>query len=257
MNGFSFVVPFIVFFMKDIYGKYIYYTQILFIIFLISSQNLFISGKFIVILTISALWLISKTKQRIYTYILFLLIILFSEPIFNTIKNNFSSNYTISWKIQQLEEGLLAMNSGNFEAEGSFGNILNEGKAIITYFNKEGIQLFTGMGMGGGVPDNMRTLAPLAGNSGYALEDQLRNNYFTMHISILDVFLKAGFIWLIFFVFLLIKQFKHNDLYGLMSFILFFTVFYTSKEMMLLTLLFFSITLKNEDYYEKSAVFTE
>lgn len=257
MNAFSFIVPFLVFFMGGVYNKKLYYTQILIVILLLISGNLFIGGKFIIIFAITVFWLISKTKQRVYIYSLIILFLFFSKPIFDSIKENFSSNPTISWKIQQIEEGLLALNSGNLELEGSFGNIINEGAAILSYFKEEEVPFFTGMGMGGGVPDKNNTLAPLAGNSGYSFIDRERNNYFTMHISILDVFLKAGIVWLVLFMLLLIKQFKYNDVYGFICFILLFTVFYTSKEMMLLTVLFFSLSSKYKEIHEKSVVYTE
>ena len=247
MNAFSFIVPFAVYFLKDLYSKKIYYLQIIIVSFFILTGQIFISGKFIFIFILVILWFISKTKYKLIIYSSLIVLSFFTKPILETVKDNFSSSVVISWKIQQVEEGILAIGSGSSEVEGSFGNLFNEGRAILDYFDKNNIALFTGKGMGGGVPDTFNKLAPLAGNSGYALQDRDRNDYFVMHLSILDLFLKAGVIWLSLFLFFLFKQFNNIKIFGFITFVLLFTVFYTSKEMMLLTVIFYSISLYTMD----------
>ena len=129
------------------------------------------------------------------------------------------------------------------------GSIIAEGITVLNYVINNKVVLFFGKGFGGGIPDLYGYLAPWAGASGYAFHDLARNDYFKMHLPIYEVIIKAGILGWSFFLFILIKNFVLRNKYAFISFLLFFMVFYVSKEYLLLTILFLKLAETNSKPY--------
>ena len=66
------------------------------------------------------------------------------------------------------------------ESNGSFQNILAEFYGINKHFSDNPTYYFTGKGIGAGIPDYEGLLSPIAGGSGYKIEDLKRIYYQTL-----------------------------------------------------------------------------
>ena len=91
--------------------------------------------------------------------------------------------------------------------------------------------------MGGAIKDSYGYLFPWVDAGGYGTNNYIRNQFFKMHLPIIEIFVKLGFLGVIFFSYMIKEVLKEKSFINLMIFIMLFFVFYTSKENLLLTLI--------------------
>jgi hypothetical protein len=229
---------------KREYKSWLWYLMLCIVLFSIFSGS-FMSGiKFwiMLFLTVVFYWM---NKNKIYTVLVILLIVsflIFFEPIIQFVQNTFfQDNGVIMFKFEELKSGVLNLFTLS-EIAGSYGSMGNMFSELLTVWRhlleNFSILLF-GEGFGGGVPDYYGWLQDGAGNTGYALIDARRDNYFKMHLPINEIPLKGGLILLIFYFACLIKlsRIKSQFNIGILFFISFFMLFYVDKENLLLALI--------------------
>lgn len=241
MNSFAFLIPFSVFFLYKEMNKQLYLLFSMIVLFLIITGNIFVSGKLIVIFFITLFWLGFKNK-RIFTIVctVMFLFIYNSEFIFSYLIEFFSDSVIISYKFSQIFDVFTKLDIDIIAStRSSMGNLVAEAKTIFYYFteNSNIHFLFFGKGFGGGLPDTFGYFTPFAGDSGYAAHDAIRNDFVRMHLPLYEIILKTGIFGFSFYFTLLYKTFNKIKILSFIYFILLFTVFYVSKEMLLLTLL--------------------
>lgn len=245
VNSFSFILPIAIFLLKGLYSRIQYFFLVSITVFLLVSGNVFIGGKTIVIFFILFLWLgINYRKHTVPLILISVIFIYFLEPIFSFFIQYFAGN-VISFKFSQIFDSLANYDLHLLAAtKSSMGNIIAEGLTLFHFLiNNKWILLF-GKGFGGSIPDIFGYLSSWAGASGYSYQDLMRNDFHKLHLPIFEVVLKTGIVGLFFYIYLLIKSLfiknKYVFFYGLML----FTVFYVTKEMLLLTLIFLKISEK-------------
>lgn len=247
VNNFSFIVIFAVFILRDLFKKWQYILLISCIIFLLLNGDIFIGGKQIILLFVVLFWFaLNYKKYAIPILLLFVFFILFIEPTISFISNYYAGN-VISFKFTQIftlvenfDLSLIA------STKSSMGNIIAEAITLFDYFVDNPILLVTGKGFGGAIPDTMGYLAPWAGSSGYAYQDLSRNDFHKLHLPVYEIILKTGLLGFLFYFYIIVRFFKSKNRYMLIYLILFLTVFYVTKELLLITLVFLSISKQVE-----------
>tara|TARA_R100001143_G_C3359955_1_gene134823 strand:- start:452 stop:1810 length:1359 start_codon:yes stop_codon:yes gene_type:complete len=241
MNSFSYILPFTMLFSYKYIGKinYIIFTSIL--AFFILSGNFFIGGKFIFIAFLVLFWAIYHKSKILFisSVVLFLVFVSSINEILLILQDYFSGTVTANRlaQIQFLIETLDITEVA--ETRTSLGNVIAEVYTVFTYFKDNLIALLIGLGFGGGVPDVHNYLGQYAGAGGYSEIDQFRDNYFRMHLPITEIFLKMGLIGVSIYFYFIKEYLSNYNMKSISILILVLFVFYISKEMLLLTIVFF------------------
>lgn len=200
----------------------------------------FVGGKQIVLFVLTIFILLFRVN-----YVIALLCIVFSLVLINesSVILNYLAEYfqgsVLSFKFSQISIVLT-----NFELKyvvnqhTSIGNIFAESVSILSMARDDLFSFIFGKGLGGGIQDINGLLAPWAGRSGYDYVDMLRNNYHKMHLPLLEVQVKSGVFGSMFFLYTVMKGLFSKNRYMIVSTLLLFTVFYVSKEYLLVYLLY-------------------
>lgn len=254
MNSFSFILPFAMFFIRNLYTKREYYLLFVCMLIMIASGRLFIGSKTIIILVITILWLAFTSRNILY----FLLLIfgfglLLFQPITLLIERYLDANHLLSYKFSQVFDIFNFIDFDTIASSNtSMGNIIAEGMTIIAYLKSNFMHLFFGKGFGGGIPDLFGYLTPAARDgAGYNPIDASRNNFVRMHFPLFEIAVKAGIMGVAFYLILLIRAAKSTKAYSFIFFIMIFSVFSNSKEMLLLSLIFGRISDLNFKFFPK------
>lgn len=247
-NSLYLIFPIALLFFKDFYKLYQWIIMIVLMLFFLASGQYFISGKFIVLCVMVLIWYMTKGYRILFMLIPTVLIIYNLEYILLVFESLFSDNSVIVFKFSQIRESLSTISDPYVIASTptSIGNIFAE--YLTVYKNVvDNISFFVfGKGFGGGVPDYWGFLIDGAGETAYAAIDATRNDYFKMHLPIYDVVLKGGIFFLGYYLIMLYKAIQNRTNMGLIFFLLLFTVFAVSKEMLLLTLIFIRLLSENK-----------
>ena len=245
MNSFAFVVIFSIFFLRDLYSGLHYYLLLISTFFLLITGSVFIGSKMVIILFILIFWIIIFfAKARRLFFFTILLLFFFVGPLIAWVSNNISSDLVISYKFLQIYEVFSLINLDSIASSNtSMGNVVAEGVTIFKYLKENPIALIFGKGFGGATPDIYGYLAPMVGDgAGYAQVDLNRNAYVRMHLPIYEVIIKSGIFGVSVYLTLLVKSFKSKNIFSLIFFVLLFTVFSNTKEMLLLSLVFMRLS---------------
>ena len=246
-NGLYFILPIALFLLKDLYSRLQFIILIISLLTLILLKEYILSGKTIIMIVIFIFWIgVYYKKMRKPLLFTFIISICFIDIISSMILQYFTGS-VISFKFSQIFDIFII---ADFEVMAStfssMGNLIAEGKTIYAHFTNNMSFLIFGKGFGGGVPDIFGYLAPWAGETGYSEIDLVRNNYYKMHLPIYEILLKSGIIGLILYSYLLYKSFTSKNKYSIIYFCLLFFVFYVSKELILVTLLFLKLVTETD-----------
>jgi multisubunit Na+/H+ antiporter MnhG subunit len=200
----------------------------------------FISGKFLALTVLAVFLLFLKPKKRYVSYAA-LLILLFALPLVQVM------DPVSTYKINQVTS-LTNVSKYNMimSSHTSAGNIISEFDNIFKQRNK--YHLIVGKGLGGGISDLNGHLMQFAGTGGYSPLDKLRDNYFKMHLPASEIIVKFGILGFLFYCVFLSRFFLSNmiGIDGVLLMGCLLTVFYISKEYLLLTSLLY-VSLKAKD----------
>lgn len=209
-------------------------------LFILLTDDVFISGKFLALTVFALILLILKPKKRFISFVSVLMVVL-ALPLIKVIDP--VSNYKIEQvtSLTNVSKYNLIMSSHT-----SAGNIISEFDNIFKQRNK--FYLMVGKGLGGGISDLNGYLMQFAGTGGYSPLDKLRDNYFKMHLPASEILVKFGILGFLFYCFFLSRYLFCNriGIDGVLLVACLLTVFYISKEYLLLTSLLY-ITIKNKD----------
>lgn len=247
INSFGFIVTFAIFFIKGLYSRVHYFFLITTVIALLASGKIFIGSKTIVVLFVALLWVGLKYKKVMLGVLAFFIFgFLYLDTIISLIEQ-FDASVMLSYKITQVFEIFKDVDLETVASTPtSIGNIIAECKTTFYYLWQNKLFFFLGKGFGGGISDVFGYLEPMAGPlNGYKYEDAIRNDFVRMHLPIYEIFIKSGIVGLCLYIILLIKAFTNRKQISFVYFILIFMVFYNTKEMMLLTLLFMKLEKKS------------
>ena len=247
MNSFAFILPFSIFFLKNLYSKSHYLFLSLTVILLLITSNIFISGKLIIIMISIFLWFGAINLKKIWpVFAIPILVMIFLAPASDFFIEYYSDS-VISFKFSQIADLFTSLDMEVIAATpSSMGNLIAEGITIYHHLLGNSLVLIFGSGFGGGIPDIFGYLTPWAGKSGYALQDAIRNEFYRMHLPIYEIIIKSGIVGFVLYLKLLRKYLNSKSIFSFITFVLLFTVFYVTKEMLLLTLIFMKIS--QEEY---------
>lgn len=240
MNGFAFIVVFVVFFVKDLYSRSHYYFLVGSVLVLLTANAVFLGGKSLIVLAGTAAWGLLHSRRAIAaTFLVALALWTFRVPILSLLPGRLPEGALVLYKVDQIQDVIEIQNIERLsETRTSMGNIAAEGRTIFEYLSHRPVVLLFGKGFGGGVPDQFGYLTPLAGQGGYAEHDASRNEFVRMHLPLYEIVLKAGLVGLVGYLALLLQLVRSSSIYSFTSFVLLASVFTNTKEMMLLTLVF-------------------
>lgn len=202
-------------------------------------DDLFISGKFLILALFSFLLLLRYGSNR-KLVLFFVILLVGARPIIKVV------DPIAEYKLAQVLSLAKPSNYYNvMKTHTTVGNLLSEIDNIFRQPNK--IYLISGKGLGGGISDENGYLQQFAGTGGYSVWDAKRNNYFKMHLPVSEIIVKFGLIGLIAYIVLIFKIIKNKNmsLERLLLLPCLLTVFYISKEYLLLTSLLI-IAINNE-----------
>lgn len=209
-------------------------------LFILLTDDVFISGKFLALTVLAVFLLFLKPKKRYVSYAA-LLILLFALPLVQVM------DPVSTYKINQVTS-LTNVSKYNMimSSHTSAGNIISEFDNIFKQRNK--YHLIVGKGLGGGISDLNGHLMQFAGTGGYSPLDKLRDNYFKMHLPASEIIVKFGILGFLFYCVFLSRFFLSNmiGIDGVLLMGCLLTVFYISKEYLLLTSLLY-VSLKAKD----------
>lgn len=245
-NTFYYILPVLLIFLRKEFSKLPYLIYCSIFIFALIKGVYFISGKNIMIILFVLVWLLLNAKNKGLYLLVSITTLIFFVPIFKYFIEFYSGTY-IAFKFSQildlaLTDEIMLLAS----KKSSMGNIIAESITLLGHFYDNIFMFFTGKGFGGGLPDVYGYLRVLAGKSGYAAHDLLRNDFHKLHLPVFEIFLKTGLLGLFFYMYIVFKNFLSDDKYSLFYLIMLLTTFYVSKEHFLLTLLFLYLSKKNK-----------
>lgn len=194
-------------------------------------DNFFISGKFLILLIFGFL-IVFKYGAKKWLLFISILAVAFVVPFLNL------EDPIANYKMEQVRS-LFKTSSYNMVISNhtTVGNVLSELDNIFKQPNK--FFLFFGKGLGGGITDENGYLRQFAGTGGYSKLDGLRNDYFKMHLPISEILVKFGLVGFITFFSIVWNIFRMNttSVENIIMVLCLLTVFYISKEYLLLTAL--------------------
>lgn len=242
-NAISPILPIAILLSKKLFSNRSWILCSLVVLFFIITQNIFISGKLIIAIILVLLWFCKKNRKLFLFLIIPTLIFIFNISNILIFLTQYFQGNIIAYKFSQINQLIQTTDINNFAAEySSMGNLLAEFMTISSYFLHNPFYFFTGKGFGGAIPDVLGYLAVAAGNAGYALIDFSRNNYFKMHLPIFEIFIKGGFFFLAFYIYILVKIFRGKENFQFLFFLCFALFFYINKEELLLSLLLLRVS---------------
>lgn len=209
-------------------------------LFILLTDDVFISGKFLALTVLALILLIVKPKKRYISFVSVLMLVI-ALPLVKVI------DPVSAYKIEQVTSlTKVSKYSLIMSSHTSAGNIISEFDNIFKQRNK--FYLLVGKGLGGGISDLNGHLMQFAGTGGYSPLDKLRDNYFKMHLPASEIIVKFGILGFLFYSVFLSRYLlgKIISIDGVLLVACLLTVFYISKEYLLLTSLLY-ITLKNKD----------
>ena len=223
LNSFGYMIFFILPFCRDEFSKYHYYLLILAALILLISGDLFVGGKFIILIFLSLLWYFLVYRRNFLlvgvTISVVSLSAIFWVELTDYLLYFFTDNILVQYKLSQV---ISIAEITDFEllsaSPTSIGNIVAELGAIFQYFTTSPVVAITGLGFGGGVPDALGLLAPMAGPGlGYAEVDVVRDNFVRMHLPLFEFFLKLGVFGGCLYLYISAKQFMRKNIVLLLS----------------------------------------
>jgi hypothetical protein len=248
MNSVSYLFPVFFIFSYKFVNKFIAVLIFLSMIYFYVTFNFFLSGKIILIFITTLLWVISlKISKKILILVIICLVPNLVITIPYILDNTSFLPVMISYKLSQILSIFYIDFSVLVNAQTSMGNIVGE---VITSFENLSNNIFSflfGYGMGGAIQDSYGYLSSWVDQGGYGANCYLRNQYFKMHLPIIEVFVKLGAIGVVFYSYMLKEILIEKSFISFMFFIMMFFVFYTSKENLLLTL----ILIQSAKQYKK------
>lgn len=209
-------------------------------LFVILTDDVFISGKFLALTVLAAILLFLKPTKR-FISIAALLVLVFALPFVRVI------DPVSAYKLNQVRS-LTNISKYNviMSSHTSAGNIISEFDNIFKQRNQ--FYLIVGKGFGGGISDLNGNLKQFAGTGGYSPVNKSRDNYFKMHLPASEIIVKFGILGFFFYC-VFISRFLFGekiDIDGLLLMACLITVFYIGKEYLLLTSLLY-VSLKARD----------
>lgn len=217
------------------------------------SGKLFVGGKAIIIYIFSIIWYFYINKNfRLYSIVFVLFIYLFSDLLILFFSHQLNNEILFYYKFSQVYDSIFDFDLSTIASTPtSMGNLIAEGQTTFTYLFSNHLFFLFGKGFGGGIPDVFGYFTPLAGpGTGYTYNDVLRNDFFRMHLPLFEIFIKGGFVSIVIYIYILFRSIREKNIISFIYFIILFTVFFNSKEMMLLTLLF----MKLSNIYKKQEI---
>lgn len=196
----------------------------------------FWGGKSLIMLILLIPLILVSVKPRNFYLLLFLIYV--GSSLFL----RFERDAILEYKLRQVTS---IFEIDNLEAvkksHTSVGNVLAEMDNLSLVSNK--LKLAFGSGLGGGMQDQNGYLEQYSGEGGYSLNDKQRGIYFKMHLPLTEVMVKLGLIGLFFYlsVFFKIGRSSKKSIESWITFLSVALVFYVSKEMIVLTLISFSL----------------
>ncbi len=249
------IVPFLFFSFTFLYKKNTYIKIILtvIILFLLIKGLYFISGKVITLFIILFFLLFIKSKKMFFLLFIPVLFFIFNLEFILLYLLDFFDDYPVIQ--EKFKQVYLFVSVFDFNAIArmptSIGNITAELLAVKNHLTQNINYLIFGKGFGGAVPDYYNNLSDWIYKSGYKEIDKSRNQFFKMHLPLIEMFLKGGLILGGSFVYILYKILYVDKKYSILLFVLFFAFFYVSKEALLLTLILIKITSESQDTLKK------
>jgi hypothetical protein len=240
MNGFAFIVPFSIFFLRKYYTAGHYYVLLFLMLALFMTGKVFIGGKLVIIAIIAFTWFLWHYRKSL-PLLLPLIIILFFviNPILYYLTDGFNEGLIVTYKVAQVTSIFETMDlNAIILTQSSIGNVLAEAVTIFYYFLDHKCFFIFGKGLGGGIQDLFGYLSPLAlPGMGYDPLNAIRNDFFRMHLPLYEISIKAGLIGFVLYTCLLINAFKSKKVFSLIFFVLMFTIFTNTKETILLSMI--------------------
>jgi hypothetical protein len=238
MNSVSYLFPVFFIFSYKFVNKIVSALIFLSMIYFYVTFDFFLSGKIILIFIFTLLWVISlKINMKILLIIIIILFLNFTLLIPYINSNTSLLPVMVSYKLSQITSIFNFDLSVLANTQTSMGNIVAE---VITSFENLSNNLLSfvfGYGMGGAIEDSYGYLASWVDAGGYATDNYIRNQYFKMHLPVIEVFVKLGAIGVVFYTYMLTQILKGKSFINLTILIMLFFIFYTSKENLLLTLI--------------------
>ena len=248
MNSVSYLFPVFFVFSYYFFNKIISALIFLCMIYFYVTFNFFMSGKIILIFVCTLLWAVSlKMNKKIMLIILIILVPNLTLIIPYILYNTEILPVMVSYKLIQI----LSIFNFDFSVlantQTSIGNIIAE---LITSFenlSSNPLSFIFGYGLGGAIKDSYGYLFSWVDAGGYGTNNYTRNQFFKMHLPVIEIFVKLGAIGVVFYSYMLKEILKEKSIINLMLFIMLFFVFYTSKENLLLTL----ILIQSSKHFKK------
>ena len=244
INTFSSALIFALFFIKDRIKSWHFYFLALVYFYFVSQNLIILGGKTFVFFFLYILWLF-RYRLSVFKLLLFGLIMISIPFILAYIRSYYGEGAAIANKVGQIQ---LIYQITNLEIialhRSSIGNIAGEFLTMVDFFSKNPIKLLFGGGFGAAIPDSLGYLSWWAGNYGYAEIDFVRNSYHKMHLSFYEFILKGGVLFIMPYIYFVIKAFFSKTNWSFLFFIFFLLMFSVSKEFILLSLLFYYLGIK-------------
>ena len=238
MNSVSYLFPVFFILSYHFFNKIISALIFLSMIYFYVTFNFFLSGKIILIFLCTLLWLISlKMNKKIILIVLIILVPNLTLTIPYVLDNTSILPVMVSYKLLQILSIFNFDFSVLVDTQTSIGNIVAE---VITSFenlSNNPLSFVFGYGMGGAIKDSFGYLFSWVDAGGYGTNNYIRNQFFKMHLPVIEIFVKLGVFGVVFYSYMIKEILKERSFINLMLFIMLFFVFYTSKENLLLTLI--------------------
>lgn len=244
MNGFAYVVVFLLVFMRRMYSPPHFIFLLASMALLIASNLVFFGGKAIVCTLTAVLWASLHSRRAIWVPTLLSMVLLFvGGDVLQFIADNLPQDSIVAYKFEQVLSLFRGTRLEELSTDRtSMGNLAAELTTIAGHMFEHPQYLLFGKGFGGGVPDLYGNLAPMAqAGAGYSEESAVRNYFVRMHLPVFEVAIKTGIAGFVAYMALLVRYFRTRNLFALGAFIMLATVFTNTKETILLTAMFISL----------------
>lgn len=240
MSNFGFLVVFALPFCGAQYRRGHFIVLLGIMALLVASGSVFIGGKMIVIVLMTALWLLYRWQRNLFIWVVLAAVLIpMVNPAAQFAIQRMDESSLLRYKLTQVASLFEVASIHSLAATPtSMGNVAAEAVTTASYLAGHPGYLLAGKGFGGGVQDVYGYLAPAARPGyGYAEHDAVRDDFVRLHLPIFEVVLKAGLSGLVFYSIVLLGALRSGYTFSFIAAILLFTVFYNSKEMLLLTVL--------------------
>lgn len=223
-------------FMYSQYGIKIYCILLACVAFLVAKGALFIGGKTIVLCVVFFFWsAVRSWRAGAIAIGTTLVLFYFRAEIATFLFTKVLTGDLMEYKYSQLEEVFRVDSMHELAASSSsMGNLAAEAASIGASHAADPFSAFIGRGFGGGVADTYGYLSPLARpGAGYTMLDAVRNYFWRMHLPVLEVALKGGFLGLIMYATIGLTLLRRQSIFALAAFVVLALVVTNTKEMIL------------------------